>query len=150
MDATMKILSSLNAVFSLIGSSVMAPAYVEARYFGGNAPVSTHDTPSGAAVGGGVGGAPFIDPSLEPLPYNSVTSATAEPTEQWIEALKVLATRPPDQVQYAAVVGMPRNSHERLGNIKSRPSLSRFRILPLTGLGGLPKQPMASGPGDIH
>ena len=142
MDAIMKILSKLNVVFSLIGSAVMAPAFAEASDIGSNALVSEYDMPtSGSTVGGGVGGVPFIDPTRELLSTNSVTSRTVAPTDLWIEALKVPTTRPPDQSHYEAVSDMPRSIGDRSSAI-SRPYVSRFRILPLTGLGGLPKQPL--------
>ena len=142
MDAIMKILSKLNVVFSLIGSAVVAPAFTEASDFGNNALVSEYDIPtSGSTVGGGVGGVPFIDPTRELLSTNSVKSTTVAPTDLWIEALKVPTTRPPGQGQYEAVAGMPRNNIEDRSSVISRPYVSRFRILPLTGLVGLPKQP---------
>ena len=137
----MKILSKLNVVFSLIGSAVVAPAFAEASDFGGNAFVSEHDMPAGGSTIGGVGGVPLIDPTRELLSTNSVTPTTVALTDLWIEALKVPATRPPDQCKYDTVVGMPGMSIGNRSSAISRPSLSRFRILPLTGLGGLPKQP---------
>ena len=139
----MKILSKLNVVFSLIGSAVVASAFAEASDFGSSALVSEYDIPtSGSTVGGGVGGVPFIDPTRELLSTNSVKSTTVAPTDLWIEALKVPTTQPPDQSQYDAVVGMPRMSIGDRSSAIRRPYVSRFRILPLTGLGGLPKQPL--------
>ena len=128
MGAIMNILSKLDVVFSLIGSAVMAPAFAEASDIGSNALVSEYDMPaSGSAVSGSGGGAPFI------------TSTAVAPTDLWIEALKVPTTRPPDQSQYEAVVGMPRMNIGDRSSALSRPYVSRFRILPLTGLVGLPK-----------
>jgi hypothetical protein len=140
MDA-MKILSELNVVFSLIGSAVMTPAFAEAGDFESNALVSEYEMPkSGSTVGGEFGRVPSIDSTCEPLSNDGVTSTTLAPTDLWIEALKVPTARSPDQNQHEAVAGMPGMSIGDHSSAISRPFVSRFHFLPLSGLAGLPNQ----------